>query len=755
METLDISNDQYYKQVSGFKQTIRDHGSDQSDIPVYGSKTIRHSLPAYDLWRPFFPTYLSEEKFRNLHRPKLRHYNTGPQSQFRFKKPKAFPVKNLSRTIYRFQKKLRFKVIKAINDGLSREDIVNKFLLIREAKDLTAKQGELFLFEYSEEYPPVLSQIGMAANVKTIIQYSNLPSIDRARSNLPSRTLSDNHPNAQISTEPGDPEQTQPKEGQPLADDCCHVKSTRHEIGFKEVISNKNTTKQVYYNQLKPGNQLKVIENNLYRAPIYEHEFPSCDFLVVRTRNSFYIRQVNTAFTVGQTVPLVAIPQPTENSISKFRTDLSNNYIHKLFLESNTDPPTLNFETLRKLFPDYHTTALRRRLNMNGATQDQIGTNSIYFRGTSKYGLATTKELRRLTPEQYCLNMAMLAARQRLRELNYTESMINPPNEVELETEVLAAPWNTSKAVLSAMTGRSYLDLKRHLIDPTGSRNEGFSCVSWPKSPTEIQQLKDQQIDAKNRSIQSQPAVPFLDKNPLAYKIKREKLERLAIYQREAQIIAEVQSRVLGSHELLSSDEEEERDEEVLEEENLLDSSFDDQLCDLDRLVVGGRTAVELNFEKEEEERRQMLREFSVSHQKDSSNEGRLTKSPARTDSQINLASFKNKILRITRTYESAGVKIQRTEIVREPKIIALYIKQKGGSIPSSQEANGAQSNEGGYCESRLLSNRQKVSSTRRSSVSLGPSELCRAEGVVVTISKSVLNSRAMRMHRRQYSTEL
>lgn len=35
---------------------------------------------------------------------------------------------------------------------------------------------------------------------------------------------------------------------------------------------------------LPPGKSIQALENNMYRAPIYEHKIPTTDFLVIRTR---------------------------------------------------------------------------------------------------------------------------------------------------------------------------------------------------------------------------------------------------------------------------------------------------------------------------------------------------------------------------------------------------------------------------------------------------------------------------------------
>lgn len=41
---------------------------------------------------------------------------------------------------------------------------------------------------------------------------------------------------------------------------------------------------ELFLGILSPGKTIQVIENNLYRAPIYEHKPLETDFLLIRTR---------------------------------------------------------------------------------------------------------------------------------------------------------------------------------------------------------------------------------------------------------------------------------------------------------------------------------------------------------------------------------------------------------------------------------------------------------------------------------------
>ena len=40
-----------------------------------------------------------------------------------------------------------------------------------------------------------------------------------------------------------------------------------------------------FLGSLRPGQSLQVLENNMFRAPVYEHNMAGYDFLIIRTRN--------------------------------------------------------------------------------------------------------------------------------------------------------------------------------------------------------------------------------------------------------------------------------------------------------------------------------------------------------------------------------------------------------------------------------------------------------------------------------------
>ena len=107
-------------------------------------------------------------------------------------------------------------------------------LFVRTQEDLSGKDGDLILAEYSEENPPLLSQVGMATK---IINYYQPKAIKK----------------------PGAPK-----------------------LPFGETVY---VHKSPFLGNLLQGQCLQSFENNLYRAPVYEHNLPDTDFLVIRTQD--------------------------------------------------------------------------------------------------------------------------------------------------------------------------------------------------------------------------------------------------------------------------------------------------------------------------------------------------------------------------------------------------------------------------------------------------------------------------------------
>lgn len=108
-----------------------------------------------------------------------------------------------------------------------------------------------------------------------------------------------------------------------------------------------------FLGNLAPGGSLQAIENNLFRAPIFHHHLPDTDFLIIRTRNNYFIRNVETIFTVGQQLPLYEVPGPNSKKANNFIRDFLQVFIYRLFWSSTDTPRRIKMEDIKKAFPSH------------------------------------------------------------------------------------------------------------------------------------------------------------------------------------------------------------------------------------------------------------------------------------------------------------------------------------------------------------------------------------------------------------------
>ncbi|VDQ01231.1 unnamed protein product [Trichobilharzia regenti] len=159
-DPLNLSNDEYY--------AIRSGALALGGLARCGP--LQHSTPAVELWPPFFPTFMSPLRLRQFHRVPLKRYLRGPMSQFSV----PFPVTNLTRHIHRKMREREDE--RAATGG-------GEIFFMRNPGDLSGADGEIVLFEFSEEYPPLMAQVGMATRI--INYYRPLVPRDRSLSPCP------------------------------------------------------------------------------------------------------------------------------------------------------------------------------------------------------------------------------------------------------------------------------------------------------------------------------------------------------------------------------------------------------------------------------------------------------------------------------------------------------------------------------------------------------------------------------------------
>jgi len=614
-----------------------------------GGSLLQHATPSVQLTAPFIPTHMGPIKLRQFHRWPIKRYSHGPLSNYI-----AF---HGVQSLYKHQRKME-KWRTAEREEAGGGDI----FLMREAKDLSGKDGDLVLFEYIEEYPPLIAFVGMCSKIKNY--YKRKP--DRVDDRGPK------------------------------------------ELKYGELTYAHTSP---FLGTMIPGQTVQALENNMYRSPIYEHKFPVTDFIVIRTRTEFSIREVNAYFVTGQECPLYEVPGPNSKKANNFTRDFLQVFIYRLFWKSRDTPRRIKMDDIKKAFPAHSESSIRKRLKPC-AEFHRTGPDSNWWVMKPGFRLPTEEEIRSMVdPEQCAAFYSMIAAEQRLKDSGYGDKFIlaqedDDNDDLKMDDEIKCAPWHTTRAYVQAMKGKCLLQLTGP-ADPTGPAQEGFSYVKIPNKPTNKEEQEAQPkrtvtgTDADLRKLPLKDAKAILRKNgvpedeikklsrweviDVVRTLSTEKVKageegmdsfkfsrgnRFSIaehqerYREDCQRIFEVQNKVLASDEILSSDEAESSSEEEEEDEDL-----DELGKNLENMVQNKKTTTQFQREREEMERRKLQKVMMESKQERKMKE----ESGVKDDDG---AIEANQVLRITRTFKNAqGKEYTRTELVRKSLVIETYVK--------------------------------------------------------------------------------
>uniref|UniRef100_A0A3Q3FTA2 Transcription initiation factor TFIID subunit n=1 Tax=Kryptolebias marmoratus TaxID=37003 RepID=A0A3Q3FTA2_KRYMA len=623
-----LSNDEfYYPKQQGLRGT-------------FSGNIIQHSIPSLELRQPFFPTHMGPMKLRQFHRPTLKKYSFGALAH-----PGPHAVQPLLKHIKK-KAKMREQERQASGGG--------DMFFMRTPQDLTGKDGDLILAEYSEEYPPLIMQVGMASKIKNY--YKRKPGKD-----------------------PGAPDC---KYGETV---YCHTSP--------------------FLGSLHPGQLLQACENNLFRAPIYLHKMPETDFLVIRTRHGYYIRELVDIFVVGQECPLFEVPGPNSKRANTHIRDFLQVFIYRLFWKSKDRPRRIRMEDIKKAFPSHSESSIRKRLKLC-ADFKRTGMDSNWWVLKPDFRLPTEEEIRAMvSPEQCCAYYSMLVAEQRLKDAGYGEKSFFAPEEeneedfqMKIDDEVRTAPWNTTRAFISAMKGKCLLEVTG-VADPTGC-GEGFSYVKVPNKPTQQKDDKEPQpvkktvtgTDADLRRLSLKNAKQLLRK----FGVPEEEIKKLSRwevidvvrtmsteqarsgegpmskfargsrfsvaehqerYKEECQRIFDLQNKVLESTEVLSTDTDSSSAE---------DSDFEEMGKNIENMLQNKKTSSQLSREREEQERKELQR-MLMGEESDHDDTSSVT--------SLN-SSATGRRLKIYRTFrDEDGKEYVRCETVRKAAVIDAYTR--------------------------------------------------------------------------------
>lgn len=511
---------------------------------------------------------------------KLRHFHRPPLKRFSH----GLLASSGPHHVYSLAKEIKKKEKQRDNERLASGG--GDVFFMRTPEDLTGKDGDLIMVEYVEENPPLLSQVGMCTRIK-------------------------NYYKRKACNDKGPPE-----------------------FKFGETAYAHTSP---FLGSMHLGQSIQTLENNMYRSPLYEHKLPPTDFIIIRTRNGYSIREAEALFTSGQQCPLYEVPGPNSKSANNYVRDFLQLFIYRLFWKSRDDPRRIKMDEIKRAFPTHSESSIRKRLKPC-ADFKRTGIDSNWWVIKPEFRLPTEEEIRAMvSPEQSCAFFSMLAAEQRLKDAGYGDKFLsaleddNEDDTQKLDDEVKVAPWHTTRAYIHAVKGKCLLQLTGP-ADPTGC-GEGFSYIRIPNKPTQNKEEQEQQpkrivtgTDADLRRLSLSNAKGLLKE----YGVPDEEIKKLSRwevidvvrtlstekakageegmnkfsrgnrfsiaehqerYKEECQRIFDLQNRVLASEEVLSTDEGSSE-----EEEN--DSDMEEKGKYIENILANKKTSSQVSLSK-------------------------------------------------------------------------------------------------------------------------------------------------------------
>ncbi|KAL1996046.1 hypothetical protein VTN49DRAFT_581 [Thermomyces lanuginosus] len=291
-----------------------------------------------------------------------------------------------------------------------------------------ADNSTMLLLEYSEEVPMMMSNFGMASRFVNYYRRKN-------------------------------------------ADDSTRPKG---DIGETHVLLPQDKSPFAIFGHVDPGEITPTITNALFRAPVFQHQPKSNDFLVIRNSTyqdgpTYSMRNIENLYVVGQQFPSVDVPGPHSRKVTTVAKNRLKMLTFRLMRKQGTDKVSISDVT--KHLPG--TTDMQNRQKMKDFVLHDKDTKQWVPIG----GVPDSETIRSwIQPEDVCLLDAMQVGQQHLHDTGYSNDIDDDDDDAEGESlEQQMAPWRATRNFIMASQGKAMLKLHGE-GDPTG-RGEGFSFI--------------------------------------------------------------------------------------------------------------------------------------------------------------------------------------------------------------------------------------------------------------------------------------
>ncbi|ETV81017.1 hypothetical protein H257_06451 [Aphanomyces astaci] len=410
---------------------------------------VHHSLPAIklSLTKPELPL----AKLREFHRPRGK-----------FKIHERMPVASAKNA-----EKSGAKSVKVADADLNDPTLSQ----IKKTSDLNPTAGgKLLLLEYTEQFPPMQANPGMASRV---LHYWRPPDLR-------------GEGKADEVTGKGKDKKKKP---QPPS------------VSLGEVVTLGDNEDSPFVGDVPAGKMVTSLNSKLFKIPIFPHtprtnflESYAADkyefFLVARSvskkgkgASTMYLMELPPLYLAGQVEPQIEVPAPNSRSANDFIRPYMSFHILRLF-KKTSDGERLKIEDITRAFPNQSGTAIRKRMK-EVATFERGGNDSGWWKRKQSSDVISEEEIRAsVSPESVCLYESMMSGHQRLLDMGLTKQFT--PTGVQ--------------AAISHMTKR--LKFRENLMSARMLQSQGLSGRQlaeeekklWNRDPVLVTLRNDIQI---------------------------------------------------------------------------------------------------------------------------------------------------------------------------------------------------------------------------------------------------------------------
>jgi transcription initiation factor TFIID subunit 1 len=321
--------------------------------------------------------------------------------------------------------------------------------VFRESRDMSLNDNSTaVLFEYSEEIPTVLSNFGMGTKIVNYFRRSK----------------------------------------------GSDMRPEKRELGENCILLPEDRSPFAIFGHVHPGETVPTFHTKMYRAPVFKHTPRSTDFLVGRSTtgvggSTWYLRNIDHLFVVGQTLPSKEVPGPHSRKV----TNIAKNRLKMV-----------SYRLLRKQDRVTLSDITRHVADSNDSQNRQKLKEFLRFRKDTKdWALQEGDEMMDesgiralVSPEDVCLLDAMQVGTHELENSGYSTDNLLKDDDMDLMGDDLPAdalaqkmvPWKTTKAFIDASSGKAMLAVHGP-GDPTG-RGLGISFLKTSMKGGFLEQLQ-------------------------------------------------------------------------------------------------------------------------------------------------------------------------------------------------------------------------------------------------------------------------